>query len=166
MATKRDDSGAVQGRSGLLGYVQMIVIVAAIAVALYFAQAPERMSRDVASDLGAARSKPVVNVIRPQNTAQALEVYLTGSVRTEACIAVMSEVVGRVAWVSPNFRNGGTVRANETIVRIDPVEFEIKVAAAKARVESAQARLRIASSSVVRNAASSVSADPSADARA
>ena len=34
MATKRDDSGAVQGRSGLLGYVQMIVIVAAIAVAL------------------------------------------------------------------------------------------------------------------------------------
>ena len=70
MATKRDDSGAGQDRSGWVGYVQIIVILAAIAVALYFAQAPDRVRRDVASDLGAERGKPVVDVIRPESTAQ------------------------------------------------------------------------------------------------
>ena len=165
MATKRDDSGAGQDRSGWVGYVQIIVILAAIAVALYFAQAPERVRRDVASDLGAERGKPVVDVIRPESTAQALDVFLTGSVRTQARVTVMSEVVGRVAWRSPNFRNGGAVAANEPIVRIDPDEFEIRVAAAKARVETAQARLRITRSSAVRHATPDVSEDPSADAR-
>ena len=153
MATKRDDSGAGQDRSGWLGYVQIIVILAAIAVALYFAQAPERVRRDVASDLGAERSKPVVDVIRPKSTGQALDVVLTGSVRTQARITVMSEVVGRVAWLSPNFRNGGAVAANEPIARIDSAGFEIRVAAAKARVETAESRLQITRSSVVRHAA-------------
>ena len=91
--------------------------------------------------------------------------FLTGSVRTQARVTVMSEVVGRVAWRSPNFRNGGAVAANEPIARIDPDEFEIRVAAAKARVETAQARLRITRSSAVRHATPDVSEDPSADAR-
>lgn len=142
MATKRDDSGAGASRSGWLGYVQIIVILAAIAVALYFAQAPERVRRD-AADLGSERGKPVVEVVRPQPTAQALVVHLTGSVRTQARVAVMSEVVGRVAWIAPDFRNGGAVAANEPIVRLDPTEFEIRVAAAKARLEIAQAHLRM-----------------------
>ena len=143
MATKREDSGTASSRSGWLGYVQIIVILAVIAVALYFAQAPERVRRDVASDLGSEGRKPVVEVIRPEATAQALEVHLTGSVRMQARITVMSEVVGRVAWISPDLRNGGAVAANEPIVRLDPAEFEIRVAAAKARLETAQAHLRM-----------------------
>ena len=143
MSQQVSGSGAGGGRPRWLGFVQLVLILAAIAVALYFARAPERVERGVASDLTDERSKPAVSVVRPVPAEQALTVELTGSVRMERRVRIASEVVGRVVWVSPEFRNGGSLAANEAFIRVDPAEHELEVEAAEHAVRVAEARARM-----------------------
>ena len=143
MPQKPDDSTGGRGRSRWLGFVQIGLILAVIAVALYFARAPERVERESVSALSAEAAKPVVSVIRPATTSQALTVEVTGSVGATKRTRLRSEVSGRVIWVSPKLRNGGSMEADETFVRIDPAEYELQVRAAEAAVREAEARVRI-----------------------
>ncbi len=123
-----------------LGLVQLAVILAVVAMALYFARSPDRAPRETIS--GPERATPVVNVIQPVSTEHALTFDLTGSVTLGRKVGVVSDVVGRVVWVSPDFIDGGSIPANETFVRIDPAEFMIEVEAAAMAVSEAEARLR------------------------
>ena len=120
MAQEATEPRGRSGRPNWMGYAQLVLILAAIGVALYFAQAPSRVERDPISDLALDQAKPTVAVIQPVPTEQALRVDLTGGVTLHGNVRVSSEVGGRVVWVSPDFRNGGSIAANETIIRIDP----------------------------------------------
>ena len=141
MAQQASGSEGKAGRSRSIGFTQIILILAVIAVALYFARAPDRVQRDVPSDPATESGKPAVGVIEPVATAHAMTVEVTGTVRLEERTSVSSEVVGRVVWVSPEFSNGGSLSANEPFIRIDPREYEIRVQAAEREVEAAEARL-------------------------
>ena len=141
MAEASNDSGTRAGRTRGRGYAQLVLILAAIATALYFARAPGRVDRGAASDLSPESVQPTVQVIRPVPTEQALTVELTGTVNLEERVRVASEVVGRIAWISPDFSNGGSIRANEPFIRIDPAEFELQVEAAAMAVREAEARV-------------------------
>ena len=150
------------GRPKWMGYAQLILILAAIGVALYFAQAPSRVDRDPISDLALDQVKPTVAVIQPAPTEQALTVDLTGGVTLHGSVKVSSEVGGRVVWVSPSFRNGGALAANETFIRIDPAEYELELEAAVAAVAKADARLRIETAKGERDAATFARENPGA----
>ena len=143
MSQQVSGSGARGERPGWLGYVQLVLIVAAVAVALWFARAPERVQRGVASDLTDEKAKPVVSVIRPAPVTQSLTVELTGSVRMERRTRIASEVVGRVVFVSPKFASGGTIAADETFIRIDPAGFELEVEAAEQALREAETRMEM-----------------------
>ena len=143
MPQKSDDSKGRPGQSRWLGFVQIVLILAVIAVALYFARAPERVEREPVAALSAQDTRPVVSVIRPTQTDQALTVALTGSVSLAQRARLRPEVAGRVIWVSPSFSNGGSMQANEPIVRIDPTGYELRVKAAESAVRLAEARVRI-----------------------
>lgn len=124
-------------RSRLLGYAQLAAIGIAVLVAIYFAQAPDRgMGADL--ELGVA-PKPVVSVIEPTSANRPLSVELTGTVGLSTTATIRSEVSSKVVWVSPKFRGGTTIPAGETIVRIDPTDFELRVEAAEAAVAEAEA---------------------------
>ena len=120
-----------------LGFAQLGLILLAIVVALYFARAPSRVDRGPVS--GSAQAKPVVNIVKPAATEHVVQVDLTGTVTLERRVTVVSEVVGRVIWVSPKFSNGGSIPANETFVKVDPTEFGLGVQAAKTAVVEAEA---------------------------
>ena len=124
-----------------MGYAQLVLILAAIGVALYFAQAPSRVERDPISDVALEQAKPTVKTIKPAAGEHALTVDVTGGVTLMGKARVTSEVAGRVAWISPTFRNGGSVAANEPFIRIDPTEYELEVEAAEVAVRHAEARL-------------------------
>ena len=130
-----------KGRPKWLGYAQLALIAALVLVAIYFARAPDRMETDIMAGPETGSGNLVVNVFNPAPTSQSLTVKLTGNVKTEARVKVRSELVGRVVWVSPQFRNGGTLAANEPLVRIDRTEYELHVEAAAGMVEEAEARL-------------------------
>ena len=133
------DEGRSSGPRGL-GYLQAAGVVVLVAVALYLARAPDRLERQFAAAPGTESDTRVVDVIQPAPTAQALSLRLTGGVRLERKARVVSEVTGRVVWVSPKFSNGGSIAANEDILRIDPAEFRLRVEAAEAAVAEAQSR--------------------------
>ena len=141
MQQQVNDSEDRPARPAWFGYAQLGVILVLVVIALYFARAPGRITLDTVAGEGADAGKPVVNVIRPMPTEQALTVKLTGAVRAYDQVAVRSEVVGRVVWVSPEFANGGSIVANEAFVRIDPARYELKVEAAEMAVREAEARL-------------------------
>ena len=143
MAEASNDSGTRAGRARGRGYAQLVLILAAVAAALFFARAPGRVDRGAASDLSPESVQPTVQVIRPVPTEQALTVELTGTVNLEERVRVASEVVGRIAWISPDFSNGGSIRASEPFIRIDPAEFELQVEAAAMAVREAEARVWI-----------------------
>ncbi|MYH28325.1 MAG: efflux RND transporter periplasmic adaptor subunit [Acidobacteria bacterium] len=135
------NSGNRAGGIEWRGYAQLGAIVFLIAVALFFARAPGRVERGAASGPAAESVRPTVPVVHPSPTEQALTVELTGTVNLEERVRVASEVVGRIAWVSPDFSNGGSIRANEPFIRIDPAEFELQVEAAEMAVREADAQV-------------------------
>ncbi len=130
----------------LLGFVQAALILAAIVVALYFARAPSYVQVDSASDLSFEIANPVVHVVNPVPVQQSMTLNLTGSVTLEEKAVVVSEVMGRVTWISPDFNNGGVIPANEAFVQIDRTEYELEVEAAGHALAEAEARLQIAQS--------------------
>ncbi len=155
-----------QGRSGQakwMGYAQLILILAAIGIALYFAQAPSRVERNPISDLEIDQAKPSVSVIQPAPTAHALTVDLTGGITLHGKVNVTSEVGGRVAWVSPSFRNGGSIAANETFIRIDPAEYELELESTAAEVAAADARVQIEKARIEESLDSYARENPGAD---
>ena len=141
MPDETSASGNTPGQVEWRGYAQVALILAAIAAALLFARAPARVDRGAASGPAAESAPPTVRVIHPAPTEQALTVELTGTVNLEERVRVASEVVGRIVWVSPDFSNGGSIRADETFIRIDPSEFELRVEAAEMAVREAEARV-------------------------
>ena len=126
---------------GWRGHLQLALVLGAIVLALYFARAPDRVDRGAVAGLADESARPVVAVIHPAPTDQALTVELTATVGLEDTVNVASEVAGRVVWVSPNFANGGSLSAGETILRVDPAEFELQVEAAAMAVREADARV-------------------------
>lgn len=129
-------------KPGWLGYVQIGALIILLAVAVYFAQSPNRTRPVSTSDLefGVAQT-PLVSIISPTPTEQRISVQLTGNVRLERRTNVNSEVSARVVWISPNFTNGGYIPANQTIVRLDDVDFLHTLELAKANVLEVAARV-------------------------
>ncbi|MCY4026257.1 MAG: efflux RND transporter periplasmic adaptor subunit [Acidobacteria bacterium] len=140
MAEESNAAANGSGRSAWRGYAQAALILLVMALAVYFARAPDRVDR-TAPDRGAEGARPTVRVYRPTPTEHTLTVGLTGTVNLQERATVSSEVVGRVAWVSPNFANGGSLAADETLIRIDPAEFELEVEAAEMAAREAEARV-------------------------
>jgi RND family efflux transporter MFP subunit len=77
-----------------------------------------------------ARTEPVSLKVRGQGAVNA---------RTEVSLA--SEISGRVVYVSPEFLAGGQFRKGDTLVRLDPKEYELGIVQAEAAVAQAHTRL-------------------------
>ena len=123
------------------GYLQIAAIAVVIIAAVYFARAPGQI--EITGDPEQADQKPVVHVLQPELTSQAIDLQLTGSVGLKDRVTVSSEVVGRVAWVSPMFEPGGTIKANEVFIRIDPAEYELRVREAMIQQQLAEEAMQL-----------------------
>jgi|GEM_PF-38792 len=70
-----------------------------------------------------------------------LTVNTQGEVRPRVEIDLVPEVGGKIVYVSPNFVDGGIIRKGETLIRIDPSDFEVSVVSAEANLANAQQAL-------------------------
>lgn len=93
-------------------------------------QAPEPAARPT---LGA-----LVETTRVQAEDLPLEVDGRGEVAPKTRIEVQPEVTGRVVEVSSNLVSGGRFRAGQTLLRIDPRNYDLAVERARAAVARAQ----------------------------
>ena len=135
----RDDAGQQPRWRGI---VQLAIILAVIAAAIYFARAPSREFLQIDPELAKARVEPTAAVIEPVATRASHQVVLTGTVTTLGNVTVVPEVSGEVVWVSENYRSGTEFRADETLARVDAREFELFLANARLALVAARANLR------------------------
>ena len=143
MSSEDMGAGDHRTRPKWLGYLQFAVVLAAIGVALYFARAPSKVERVDPVASGLVQQDPVVAVVRPSVSTRTLTLDLTGAIGLRETTRVTSEITGRVIWVSPEFRNGGSITANEPFVKLDPAPYELRVAAASGSLEEAEAAVRL-----------------------
>lgn len=67
-----------------------------------------------------------------------------GTVRPLREVELAPQVSGKVVHVSPWLVNGGEFRHGDTLLRIDPVDYELGVTLARAKVKDAETRLALA----------------------
>lgn len=135
-----DSGGDVRSRRWT-GLAQLGLVILVVLVALYFMRAPSVAEfDDVVAEGGA--SVPQINVVHPVTGRSAVSIGLTGTVGLHGSVKLRSEVRGRVISVSPKLRSGGTFNAGETLLTLDPTEFEIEVRGAEASLAAQRARLR------------------------
>jgi RND family efflux transporter MFP subunit len=84
---------------------------------------------------------PLVRVTVVEVADHPLSVSAQGTVlpRTETLLA--SQVAGEVIWVSPAFEVGAFFRRGETLLRLDPRDYELEVKRSEAEVAQAQVRI-------------------------
>ncbi len=106
-------------------------------------------------DVETTQAEPILPLVRVM-IAQPEDVQLTvearGSVvpRTES--SLVSEVAGRIIWVSPSLVVGGFLEPGDTLIRVDPKDYEIAVIQAEAALAKAQSELRLADTTFERRA--------------
>ncbi|GAB3289651.1 efflux RND transporter periplasmic adaptor subunit [Parahaliea aestuarii] len=70
-----------------------------------------------------------------------LQVHTQGEVRPRTELDIVSQVSGRIVEVSPEFTEGGAIRAGETLLRIEDLDYRLALHEAQARVAEAQVGL-------------------------
>lgn len=81
---------------------------------------------------------PLVTVAEAEARTGPLRVRGTGTVRPVREINLVAEVSGRVVRVSEALKSGGFFRAGQTLLRIDPADYQNAVAVAEAEVTQRQ----------------------------
>ena len=85
---------------------------------------------------------PLVRVTRVEARDLVLTVRTQGTVTPRAEGNLVPEVSGRVAGVSPSLVTGGFFEEGEVLITLDPVDFELALVRARARLAEAEARLQ------------------------
>ncbi len=92
-----------------------------------------------------ARENPgvLVSVIELAPIEASITVSAEGTVMAAEQVALMSEVTGRVVWVSPKLVPGGQVRKGEPLIRLDARDYRLRAEQLLSQVDSAKLNLEI-----------------------
>ena len=127
-----------------LGPVQIIVVIALILGALFYARAPGRGGGPPPGFANMQEDPlPIVNIVRPVAAPTTIEVNATGTVNVRNYVALTPQVGGRVVEISPELRAGGTFSAGDQLLVIDRKDFELALDQARADIAVAQSSLML-----------------------
>jgi RND family efflux transporter MFP subunit len=116
-------------------FVFLILTFGIIAAVLLISsrKPPKRQERKVFA--------PLVNVetIHKQDIGMVIRGY--GTVKAKNQVQLIPQVSGRIIALHPNFASGGFFRAGETLITIDPRDYELAVQRTRAVVARAQVKL-------------------------
>ena len=87
---------------------------------------------------------PMVRVFKITTGPQSVTVRGEGTVRPLREIQLVPQVNGKVVYVSPVLVDGGEFKKDDILLRIDPLDYELAVTLARARVKDSESRLRVA----------------------
>lgn len=122
----------------LIAFIAPIVIILVLGIGGFIAvqaMKPEAEKSDKPRSGLNVFAEPVREV------ALTLTVEAQGEVRPKTEIVVAPQTSGRIAFVSPDFIDGGFIRRGQVLVRVDAQDSELGVVRARSLVASAQQRL-------------------------
>lgn len=83
----------------------------------------------------------LVDVVQPEINQGSFTVRAQGTVSPRIETELVSEVSGKIEWMSEDFVAGGVFSAGQVLTRIDPSDYETALLAAQAELASARATL-------------------------
>jgi len=87
---------------------------------------------------------PMVRTVEVEVRAQSVLVQGEGTVQPLREIDLVPQVDGKVIYVSPSLVNGGEFEKGDTLLSIDPVDYQLAVTLAEAKVKDAESNLHLA----------------------
>ena len=87
---------------------------------------------------------PMVRVSSIKTGPQSVTVRGEGTVRPLREIQLVPQVNGKVVFASPVLVDGGEFKKGDTLLRIDPLDYQLAVTLAQARIKDSESRLRVA----------------------
>ena len=133
-------SGASQRRRRLLLNIglSIAVITAGIIGAAYITKtAPKARRRPP------AKIAPLVDVVKIQPGNHNVAVQAMGTVVPAREIVLESRVSGEIVALNPQFTVGGFLKNGLEVLRIDPLDYELAVTLAQARVKDSESILKV-----------------------
>ncbi len=92
----------------------------------------------------AAAPAPVVQVVTAEVGAHTVRISGQGTVRPLLNAQLVAQVSGRVVYTAANLVSGGAFRAGDELLQIDPIDYELAVTLAAAKVGDAEAKYALA----------------------
>ena len=127
--------------SVLKNIVLLLLSVAIISgsayVSIYYMQNRPKPKRKAPPQMA-----PLVQVQAINAESQQITVSATGTVIPAVEVTLKSQVSGEVIAIHKNFREGGIVFACEELVRLEPRDYELAIAAQEAQLETARYELK------------------------
>ena len=126
-------------RSRILHFAVVVVLVALGAVGMWalIAGKPQIKKRKP------ALPTPMVRTIKVETGPQTVHVSGEGTVRPLREINLVPQVGGKVVHVSSALVNGGEFSQEDILLRIDPVDYQLAVTLAKAKVKDSESNLKL-----------------------
>ena len=120
------------------GVSVVLILLGVVGLLVLTASKPEMKKRKPPAPV------PMVRTIKTNSGPQTVYIKGEGTVRPLREINLVSEVGGKVVGVSPALVNGGVFKEGDTLLQIDPVDYELAVTLARAKVKEAESRLELA----------------------
>ncbi|MCP4602328.1 MAG: efflux RND transporter periplasmic adaptor subunit [Proteobacteria bacterium] len=86
---------------------------------------------------------PMVRTIEVNTVPQTVHILGEGTVRPQQEISLVPQVSGKIIYLSPAMVNGGQFSKGEVLLRIEPIDYELTVTLARAKVKEAESRLEL-----------------------
>jgi len=87
---------------------------------------------------------PMVKTVTVKAGKQSISISGEGTVRPLNEISLVPQVGGKIQYVAPFLVNGGAFKKDDTLLRIEPIDYELAVTLAKAKVKSSESLLQLA----------------------
>ena len=128
-----------KGRRLLNLLLSLLIILLGLVVATYIThKTPKAQKR------APVKAIPVVEVQVVQPGDHRIMVPAMGTVVPAREVVLKAQVSGKVLSLHPEFIAGGYIRENDEILKIDPVDYQLTVTLAQAKVKDAESGLELA----------------------
>lgn len=120
--------------------MKLVIPLGIVAVAVMLAMVMVG-SREELKPSGAVEPLPHVQAIEVTLAEVPISIVAHGNVTSRYELELASEVTGRIDWVASEFQPGAMVEAGTVLLRIDPVNYQLALAQAKAALATANIAL-------------------------
>ena len=86
---------------------------------------------------------PLVRVLETEVTTQQVVIEGNGTLTARTRINLVPQVGGRITYIHPNLRAGGSFKANETLIQIERIDYELAVTQNESQVAAAKTNLEL-----------------------
>jgi RND family efflux transporter MFP subunit len=124
-------------RERMKAILPVVVLIAGIIVMAILVQARPPVQKEEPEP-----QIPLVRVVRLEPADVRINIPSQGTVEAQHVSEIVAQVSGTVTSVAPDFAAGGTLRRGETILQLDPRDYQVAVAQSESAL--AQARTRLA----------------------